>query len=390
MKTLFVLAAIVAVLSAEVFQVPIHSAGSKRAQLMNKGQWPAYIKKISSHAATGSQPFIDYYDDFYLGIVSLGTPKQNFTIVLDTGSSNLWVIDIKCTTQACKGYPDSQFNKHQFDPSKSSTYKSNGQFFSIQYGSGSCYGNLGVDTLNMGGIQVQSQTFGLAESIADVFGYQPVDGILGLGWPNLAVDNVIPPMQNALPQLDKPLFSVWLDRKLALSQGGNAGQITYGALDTKNCAGTTNYVPLSSLTYWQFPITGFSMGSYNNAKKVQVISDTGTSWLGAPTADINGMVSATNAQYDFVNGVYTVPCSTTGLPDMVFTIGGQKYNIPQVEYVLDLQLGDGNCVITAFSMDGGGFSPAWILGDTFIRTYCNVYDIGGKQIGFSKAKHTGI
>uniref|UniRef100_A0A914QVK0 Peptidase A1 domain-containing protein n=1 Tax=Panagrolaimus davidi TaxID=227884 RepID=A0A914QVK0_9BILA len=85
MKTLFVLAAIVAVLYAEVFQVPIHSAGSKRAQLMNKGQWPAYIKKISSHAATGSQPFIDYYDDFYLGIISLGTPKQNFTIVLDTG-----------------------------------------------------------------------------------------------------------------------------------------------------------------------------------------------------------------------------------------------------------------------------------------------------------------
>jgi hypothetical protein len=390
MKTLFVLAAIVAVLSAEVFQVPMKSAGSKRAQLMNKGQWPEYIKKISSHAATGSQPFIDYYDDFYLGIISLGTPQQNFTIVLDTGSSNLWVIDVKCKTQACKGYPDSGFTKHQFDSSKSSTFKNNGQFFSIQYGSGSCYGNLGQDTLNMGGIKIDNQVFGLAQSIADVFGYQPVDGILGLGWPNLAVDNVVPPMQNALSQLDKPLFSVWLDRKVVLSTGGNAGMITYGALDTTNCDTTTNYVALSSLTYWQFPITGFSMGSYNNAKKAQVISDTGTSWLGAPQADINGMIQATNAQYDFVNGVYTVPCSKTGLPDMVFTIGGQKYNIPQVEYVLDLQLGDGNCVVTAFSMDGGGFGPAWILGDTFIRTYCNVYDIGGKQIGFSKAKHSGI
>uniref|UniRef100_A0A914Z8U2 Peptidase A1 domain-containing protein n=1 Tax=Panagrolaimus superbus TaxID=310955 RepID=A0A914Z8U2_9BILA len=269
MKTLFVLAAIVAVICAEVFKVPIHSAGSKRAQLMNKGKWPEYIKAITSHAATGGQPFIDYYDDFYLGIVSLGTPKQNFTVVLDTGSSNLWVIDVKCTSQACKGYPNSQFNKHQFDPSKSSTFKNNGQYFSIQYGSGSCYGNLASDNLNMGGIQITGQTFGLAESIADVFGYQPVDGILGLGWPQLAVDNVIPPMQNAVPQLDKPLFSVWLDRKIALSQGGNAGQITYGALDTTNCAATTNYVKLSSLTYWQFPITGFSMGSYNNAKTVQ-------------------------------------------------------------------------------------------------------------------------
>lgn len=141
MKTLFVLAAIVAVLSAEVIQMQMKSAGSKRAQLMKKGQWGDYIKKITSHATTGSQPFIDYYDDFYLGIISLGTPQQNFTIVLDTGSSNLWVIDVKCTTQACKGYPDSGFTKHQFDPSQSSTYVKNGQFFSIQYGSGSCYGS---------------------------------------------------------------------------------------------------------------------------------------------------------------------------------------------------------------------------------------------------------
>ena len=162
MKILFVFAAIVAVLTAEVFQVPMQSAGSKRAQLMKEGKWPEYIKALTSHASTGSQPFIDYFDDFYLGIVSLGTPKQNFTIVLDTGSSNLWVIDIKCTSQACKGYPNSGFTKHQFDPKKSSTYKNNGQFFSIQYGSGSCYGNLASDTLNMGGLEITGQTFCLA------------------------------------------------------------------------------------------------------------------------------------------------------------------------------------------------------------------------------------
>uniref|UniRef100_A0AC34QJK0 Peptidase A1 domain-containing protein n=1 Tax=Panagrolaimus sp. JU765 TaxID=591449 RepID=A0AC34QJK0_9BILA len=420
MKTLILLAACVVVLQAAVFNFPIQSAGSKRAQLMKTGQWANYISKISK-ATTGSQPFIDYYDDFYLGIISLGTPQQNFTIVLDTGSSNLWIIDVKCQTQACKGYPESGFTKHQFDSSKSSTFKKNGQFFSIQYGSGSCYGNLAsdtlsfggitvtgqtfglaesiadvfgyqpvdgiLDTLNFGGISVTGQTFGLAESIADVFGYQPVDGILGLGWPALAVDNVVPPIQNALPQLDQKLFTVWLDRKIKLSQGGNAGLITYGALDATNCDPNPVYTKLSSLTYWQFPIDSFTIGSYNNAKSAQVISDTGTSWLGGPTADINGIVSATNAQYDFINGVYTVPCTQTGLPDMVFSIGGVKYNIPQVEYVLDLQLGDGNCVVTAFSMDGGGFGPAWILGDTFIRTYCNVYDVGNKQIGFSKAHH---
>ena len=62
------------------------------------------------------------------------------------------------------------------------------------------------------GLTVQKQKFGLATTIADVFGHQPIDGIMGLGWPALAEDNVVPPMQNLLDQLDKPIFTVWMDR----------------------------------------------------------------------------------------------------------------------------------------------------------------------------------
>lgn len=35
-------------------------------------------------------------------------------------------------------------------------------------------------------------------------------------------------------------------------------------------------------------------------------------------------------------------------------------------------------------------NPLWILGDTFIRPFCNVYDIGKKRIGFAKAHHKEI
>ena len=59
---------------------------------------------------------------------------------------------------------------------------------------------------------MQKQKFGLSTTIADVFGYQPVDGIMGLGWPDLAVDGVTPPVQNILNSLDKPIFTVWMDR----------------------------------------------------------------------------------------------------------------------------------------------------------------------------------
>ncbi|EGT51351.1 CBN-ASP-1 protein [Caenorhabditis brenneri] len=392
MKT-FVLLALVAACSAAVFKVPTTQSGSLRAKLISEGKYQNFL--AAQHAArieqlnSGSQPFVDYYDDFYLGNITLGTPAQPATIVLDTGSSNLWVIDAACNTQACNGYPDSGYKKQKFDTTKSSTFTKETRKFSIQYGSGSCNGYLGTDTVSFGGLTIKTQEFGVATHLAEVFGYQPVDGILGLGWPALAVDKVTPPMQNLLPQLDAQLFTVWLDRKLTISQGGSGGLITYGAIDTTNCDSQITYVPLTAKTYWQFALDGFAVGTFSETKKDQVISDTGTSWLGAPNTVVSAIVKQTKATFDWSSELYTVDCSTMQTqPDLIFTIGGTKYNVKSVEYILDLQLGGGKCALAVFSMGSGGFGPSWILGDTFIRQYCNIYDIGNAQIGFAQAHHS--
>lgn len=52
-----------------------------------------------------------------------------------------------------------------------------------------------------------------------------------------------------------------------------------------------------------------------------------------------------------------------------------------------LQSGDDKnpCILALFEFDSGGFGPSWILGDPFIRAYCNTYDVGAKRIGFSLA-----
>uniref|UniRef100_A0A914EFV8 Peptidase A1 domain-containing protein n=1 Tax=Acrobeloides nanus TaxID=290746 RepID=A0A914EFV8_9BILA len=374
-----------------VYRMKIQNTPSLRAKLIKEGKWKHFLEELHTNKASGSQPFIDYYDDFYLANVTTGTPPQQFTIAPDTGSSNYWIIDAnKCKNQACQGYPG-YASHNRFDSTKSTTFKNLGTPFSIQYGSGSCDGTLAVDVLSFAGLSIPTQTFGLASSIADVFGYQPIDGIMGLGWPALAIDNVVPPMQNLLSQLNKPLFTVWLDRHVQISQGGSGGVITYGDIDTTNCDATINYVPLSSKRYWQFSIASFSVGTYSNKRQAQVISDTGTSWIYGPTAAVDAIAQATNAIYDDDNGIYTVPCTATGLPDWVFNIGGINYNIPSSEYVLDLELGDGNCALTlgdGSDLAVDGFQ--WILGDTFIRTYCNIYDIAGGRIGFAKAHHTGV
>jgi hypothetical protein len=89
--------------------------------------------------------------------------------------------------------------KHLFNSSQSSTYQQNGQQWEIEYGSGSASGFLGVDTVSFGAagtqqLVVPKTTFGQATDIADVFAQDPaIDGILGLAFTSLAVDNVIPP-----------------------------------------------------------------------------------------------------------------------------------------------------------------------------------------------------
>ncbi|VDD88568.1 unnamed protein product [Enterobius vermicularis] len=370
---------------AAVHHAEIKNSGSLRRRLIKAGKYHEFLidqqkLRLLHRKNTGSMPFIDYYDDFYLGNITLGTPAQTFTVVPDTGSSNLWVISSECKTEACKGYPESGFRKHLYDKRhlihtvfKSSTYKEDGRRFSIQYGSGSCNGYLADDVLQFAGLKVQKQKFGLSTTIADVFGYQPVDGIMGLGFDSL--------------HTQVPVHSAFRKRKL--SEGGNGGVITYGGLDPKHCSGEPVYVKLSSKTYWQFPINGFKIGTYSSTKRYQVISDTGTSWIGGPGSAISAIATQAGGSYDWFNQLYQVPCSKmdTDLP-LVFIIDGKEYSIPSFEYILDLELGGGKCALTLFDMDGGGFSPSWILGDTFIRTFCNVHDVAQGKIGFQKAIHS--
>ncbi|KAH7710240.1 ASP-1 protein [Aphelenchoides avenae] len=81
-----------------------------------------------------------------------------------------------------------------------------------------------------------------------------MDGIIGLTLPYLDRLGVLSPVENILPLLDKPLFSVWLDRRVHLSRGGNGGLITWGAIDMKNCDSAWDYIPLTSNSAWQFRV----------------------------------------------------------------------------------------------------------------------------------------
>ncbi|XP_004391239.1 pepsin A, partial [Trichechus manatus latirostris] len=142
----------------------------------------------------------------YFGTIGIGTPAQDFTVIFDTGSSNLWVPSIYCSSAACT-------NHNRFNPDKSSTYEATSETVSITYGTGSMTGILGYDTVQVGGIEDTNQIFGLSETEPSSFlYYSPFDGILGLAYPSISASGATPVFDNIWDQglISQDLFSVYL------------------------------------------------------------------------------------------------------------------------------------------------------------------------------------
>ncbi|KAG9075290.1 hypothetical protein FS749_013043, partial [Ceratobasidium sp. UAMH 11750] len=85
-------------------------------------------------------------DSSYYGSIAVGTPPVAFNVILDTGSSDLWLASSTCYT-GCRGVPT-------FDASRSSTFRNLTTPFAIRYGSGQAAGELGSDSVQMAGFQV--------------------------------------------------------------------------------------------------------------------------------------------------------------------------------------------------------------------------------------------
>ncbi|CAO4381653.1 unnamed protein product [Caenorhabditis nigoni] len=387
--TLIALVAFLGSCSAAVLQHKLIYRESQKIQMIRRGEWGAYVQqrdalRDADPAVYANLPqHVDgVRDSEYLGNITIGTPPQPFLVVLDTGSANLWVPGIFCNS--CSG-------KKSFDGSNSSTFQGYEKPWTIQYGYGPAKGYYGVDTVAFGGateeqLPVPICRFGIATYIPPDFQNDVADGVLGLAFTSLAVDHVIPPLINSmnLDLLDKPIFTVWLEHRGAANNlGGGGGVFTYGALDTTNCGPVIAYQPLSSATYFQFAASKFSLGTYSIAKNYQVISDTGASFIGGPKVVIANLAEALGAQYHSNDDSYYVLCNRNiGTFDIV--IGNNIYSIDPINYIIDVGRRDGFCVFAAFAFNNFGFGPQWILGDPFIRQYCNVHDLKLQRMGFAK------
>jgi len=313
----------------------------------------------------------------YFSEIAIGTPPQEFKVVLDTGSSNLWVPSTDCGSIAC--YLHSKYNHGE-----SNTYKQNGSDFAIQYGSGSLEGYISQDTVQIGDLKIKNQLFAEATSEPGLaFAFGRFDGILGLGYDTISVNGIPPPFYNMIDQglLDEKKFAFYLSD----TSKGDDSEAIFGGVNEDHYTGKMTNIPLRRKAYWEVDFDAITLGDQTaELDSTGAILDTGTSLIALPSTMAELLNKEIGAKKGY-NGQYSVDCKARdSLPDLTFTLTGHNFTISAYDYILEVQ---GSCISAFMGFDiPAPAGPLAILGDAFLRRYYSVYDLGNNSVGLAKAK----
>uniref|UniRef100_G3NZN2 Peptidase A1 domain-containing protein n=1 Tax=Gasterosteus aculeatus TaxID=69293 RepID=G3NZN2_GASAC len=399
LKMFCVIGALLIIQSAAIIrntelEVPLHKTRSLRRVMSDNGMSLEELRALaSSYAPPDGSPSPDvpverltnFMDAQYYGVISIGTPPQDFTVLFDTGSSNLWVPSIHCSffDLAC-------WLHRRYNSKKSSTFVKNGTEFSIRYGRGSLSGYISGDTVSVAGLPVPGQQFGEAVKQPGItFAVARFDGVLGMAYPSISVANVTPVFDTAMAAklLPQDVFSFYISRDPTAAVGG---ELMLGGTDPKYYTGDLHYVNVTRKAYWQMKLSGVDVGNQLTLCKAgcQAIVDTGTSLIVGPVEEIRALHKAIGA-LPLLMGEYWINCEKIpSLPVVSFIIGGKMYNLTGEDYVMkETQMGSSICLSGFMAMDiPPPAGPLWILGDVFIGKYYTVFDRAADRLGFAPAK----
>eukprot|EP00010_Vexillifera_abyssalis_P005386 CAMPEP_0201551238 /NCGR_PEP_ID=MMETSP0173_2-20130828/7443_1 /ASSEMBLY_ACC=CAM_ASM_000268 /TAXON_ID=218659 /ORGANISM="Vexillifera sp., Strain DIVA3 564/2" /LENGTH=399 /DNA_ID=CAMNT_0047961437 /DNA_START=1035 /DNA_END=2234 /DNA_ORIENTATION=+ len=329
----------------------------------------------------GLVPLLNDEDSGWFGNITLGTPSQGpYSVIFDTGSSNLWVPAASCTTKGCVG-------KHTYNVNASSTSNDQHERFFIPYGTGMVGGDIVIDELGVAGMTVKSQGFGQATYMSKFFSNFPqMDGINGLGFKEIAVDGITPMFDNMIEQkiLSHNLFSFYLSD----TPGDETSRIGFGEAPSEYYQGDFQFVPLVAENYWLTKMSSLSVNG-NVIKTCPgdddclAVIDSGTSIIVSYPEVIKGVVDAIGPIYSNCSNA-----NDPSLPTVTFTWGGVDLSLEPEWYVVrqtDPTTGEEQCfsgiVSTPLTY------PLTIIGDTLLMKFFSVWDrsTSPPRIGFARS-----
>ncbi|KAI9691085.1 MAG: hypothetical protein M1822_008705 [Bathelium mastoideum] len=365
-------------------------------------------------------------------LVPIGFGSQSFQAVIDTGSSDTWLVRrgfacISYVNGMREGQAECAFGP-QYVESSTFTEIPN-QNFNVTYGDGEYLrGVMGFEEVSLDNVTVPVQEVGAVDYAAWT-GDGVSSGIVGLGYPGLtsawegseqdasddSVEEIYEPIFMSMVSqglIEEPIFSLALARS-----NTSGGVLTIGGLpDQKDIAYANDFAKVSievlgspeisgdddfdmDYAFYAITIDGFpspnassrnstSTGSHKPSQakwpsitNVQAIVDSGTSlaYLPVPvSAAINGLFGS-QGNYDPNSGTWFVDCNATA-PSWSLVIGGQTFHIDPRDMIVEGP--ESNCV----SGVQEAFSSFSILGDVFLKNVLAVFDVGNAEMRFA-ARH---
>jgi hypothetical protein len=312
-------------------------------------------------------PVIDYMNTQYFVDVCIGSPCQTFKVVPDTGSSNLWVYSSKCNSIVC-WYHDT------YDASASSTYTTDGEEFKIEYGSGGIDGTVSYDFAQLGEGEVTQMGFGEVTSVTGISFYaSQMDGILGLAYESIAVDN-IPTFIDSMSLTEKS-FTFYLGTDPTPSYMYMPGFDP--ALSTES---DWTFHDVAQQKYYGLNFTSMQQTGQDaiDMSKYYAVIDSGTSAIVGDSTLIDSLLSG-------LPRVHLTCDNMDEFPDIMFTLDDVTYTLSAEDYILKItDAGITECAMGIMGTDFPVYFNYFILGDVFMRKYWTFFDKEANRVGFQE------
>jgi hypothetical protein len=370
--------------SALLRSEPRHKSGglAKHEELLF-----AVSERVHHHAGAGTGMAATFtHKTAYWGEIGIGSPRQTFTVIFDTGSGNLILPMSDCDSAACKRHKmydpkGSSSSKQIQDPggNPSAGVEMGDGKATITFGTGEVEGNFYEDQFCLGEACTTARFVGATRETDQPFMSTEFDGILGLGFSDLSMGpsfNIVEDLKNsgALPKNQFSLF---------LSDEGES-EISFGGYKSEQIMSQVLWAPVNKQSYWQVAIDDVTFDNAPTglcgAEGCQVAVDTGTSLLAGPTEIMEALDEKLDVKSD---------CSNFDqLPMLGFSINGQVLNLRPADYVDRTEDGCSTALMTLDVPPPKG--PLFIFGDPFLRRFVTIYDMDGPSVGFAVAKHSDV
>jgi len=182
--------------------------------------------------------------------------QQQVWVVLDTGSTNIWISSDLCEEGPCARKERRRYNHTVSQSCSDPEHESD---ITVQFGTGKIQGPQKIDEFHIGPFTVYNQTFGLIEKMTGaVFDQVPFEGIVGLAFEAMSANKVPAFFDTIIRQqvLEHNEFAFYFSPNSTV-----ANAVFWGGVDPTFFEGPIEYFEVVQPFYWAIELVSFKIGN---------------------------------------------------------------------------------------------------------------------------------